>query len=44
VRGPAWLDSTVLMVGVRRFGGHDTDALLDDIALLPWIAEMKILD
>ncbi|NJC84348.1 aminoglycoside phosphotransferase family protein [Planosporangium mesophilum] len=28
--GPAWLDTLLLMVNVRLFGGHDTDALLTD--------------
>jgi aminoglycoside phosphotransferase (APT) family kinase protein len=31
-RGAAWLDSAMLMVNVRMYGGHDTDALLDRIA------------
>lgn len=31
-RGAAWLDSAMLMVNIRMYGGHDTDALLDRIA------------
>lgn len=27
-RGPAWLDSVLLLINVRLYGGHDTDALL----------------
>ncbi|MER7456379.1 phosphotransferase [Micromonospora sp. NPDC126480] len=27
-RGPAWLDTALLLVNVRLHGGHDTDALL----------------
>jgi aminoglycoside phosphotransferase (APT) family kinase protein len=27
-RGPAWLDTLLLLVNVRLYGGHDTDALL----------------
>lgn len=27
-RGPAWLDTLLLTVNVRLYGGHDTDALL----------------
>lgn len=27
-RGPAWLDTLLLLVNVRLFGGHDADALL----------------
>ncbi|HEV7896908.1 MAG TPA: aminoglycoside phosphotransferase family protein [Planosporangium sp.] len=30
--GPAWLDTLLLMVNVRLFGGHDTDALLAERA------------
>lgn len=31
-RGPAWLDSVLLLINVRLFGGHDTEALLADCA------------
>jgi aminoglycoside phosphotransferase (APT) family kinase protein len=31
-RGPAWLDSLLLLVNVRLFGGHDTHALLAERA------------
>jgi aminoglycoside phosphotransferase (APT) family kinase protein len=31
-RGPAWLDTLLLLVNVRLFGGHDTHALLADRA------------
>lgn len=31
-RGPAWLDELLLLVNVLLFGGHDVDALLDDLA------------
>ncbi len=27
-RGPAWLDTLLLLVNVRLFGGHDTQSLL----------------
>jgi Ser/Thr protein kinase RdoA (MazF antagonist) len=27
-RGPAWLDSILLLINVRLYGGHDTEALL----------------
>ena len=27
-RGPAWLDTLLLLIEVRRHGGHDVDALL----------------
>lgn len=27
-RGPAWLDAVLLLVNVRLYGGHDTEALL----------------
>ncbi len=30
--GPAWLDTVLLLINVRLFGGHDTDALLADCA------------
>jgi aminoglycoside phosphotransferase (APT) family kinase protein len=31
-RGPAWLDTLLLLVNVRLFGGHDTHALLTKLA------------
>lgn len=31
-RGPAWLDTLLLLVNVRLFGGHDTRALLARLA------------
>lgn len=31
-RGPAWLDALLLLVNVRLFGGHDTQALLARLA------------
>ncbi|KAA2261652.1 phosphotransferase [Solihabitans fulvus] len=31
-RGPAWLDSVVLLVNVRLHGGHDTSLLLAEVA------------
>ncbi|MEV4657797.1 phosphotransferase [Micromonospora sp. NPDC049301] len=32
-RGPAWLDSALLLVNVRLYGGHDTEALLRRLPL-----------
>ena len=31
--GPAWLDRLMLLVNVRLFGGHDTQAMLNDLAV-----------
>jgi Ser/Thr protein kinase RdoA (MazF antagonist) len=31
-RGPAWLDTVLLLINVRLFGGHDTEALLAECA------------
>jgi aminoglycoside phosphotransferase (APT) family kinase protein len=31
-RGPAWLDTVLLLINVRLFGGHDTQALLAERA------------
>ncbi|WP_203924975.1 phosphotransferase [Rugosimonospora africana] len=31
-RGPAWLDRLLLLINVRLFGGHDTQALLNQCA------------
>lgn len=31
-RGPAWLDSALLMINVQLYRGHDIDALLEGIA------------
>jgi aminoglycoside phosphotransferase (APT) family kinase protein len=31
-RGPAWLDTLLLLINVRLFGGHDTQALLAERA------------
>jgi aminoglycoside phosphotransferase (APT) family kinase protein len=30
--GPAWLDSLLLLINVRLFGGHDTQPMLADLA------------
>ena len=32
-RGPAWLDTALLLVNVRLHGGHDTEALLRRLPL-----------
>ena len=32
-RGAAWLDRLLLLINVRLFGGHDTEALLDHCAV-----------
>ncbi|MFC3500640.1 phosphotransferase [Micromonospora krabiensis] len=32
-RGPAWLDTALLLVNVRLHGGHDTEALLRELPL-----------
>nr|WP_240895780.1 phosphotransferase [Kineococcus siccus] len=32
-RGPAWLDTLLLLVEVERFGGHDVDGLLRGLSL-----------
>ncbi|MEU7584814.1 phosphotransferase [Micromonospora sp. NPDC049230] len=32
-RGPAWLDTALLLVNVRLHGGHDTEALLRRLRL-----------
>ena len=34
-RGAAWLDTLLLLINVRLYGGHDTDALLDRCAADP---------
>lgn len=31
--GPAWLDRLMVLVNVRLFGGHDTQAMLSDLAV-----------
>lgn len=31
-RGPAWLDTLLLLVNVRLYGGHDTQALLTSVS------------
>jgi aminoglycoside phosphotransferase (APT) family kinase protein len=31
-RGPAWFDTVLLLINVRLYGGHDTQALLVDLA------------
>lgn len=38
-RGPAWFDTVLLLINVRLYGGHDTEALLADLATRTWANE-----
>lgn len=42
-RGPAWLDGLLLLVNILLFGGHDVDALLEDLAATHSIAAQDLV-
>lgn len=43
-RGPAWLDSLMLLMNVRLYGGHDTHALLVERSATTGAAMADLLD
>lgn len=42
-RGPVWLDELLLLVNILLFGGHDADALLDDLAATYGVAARDLV-